>query len=393
MYYTITCDNNIIYDPREMSDIMALNNVKYKQDINSAGSLSFEMEPTHRKYNSLKPLKSLLRLYRDNICIWIGRIVQMKKTFRRTKQITCEGALAFLHDIQIPPVIEWSSGIIVVGTNEYSGTMKSFLTYVLSEYNQSVAESRNIHLGNINTRVEEDGAYAGQPAHIHVKIDEYCSCYDAIFKAQEALGGGYFSIRVNGNNIYLDFDEEIPAKGTKNAIFGINLTDLTEEFSLEESFANCIIPLGKKQDNTGKRVNISSLPSGPISGTTYTKTGIRIYDQESINTYGRQELVVIEDHLSSPSELLIAGRLTLDSCVKPLITISAKFIDMNYINPSNMPVNIFDQINIYSTAHGYITNDTTPLLGFELDLNNPSNNKYTISMKRTTTLIDYFLKK
>lgn len=381
MYYTITCDNNIIYDPREMSDIMALNNVKYKQDVNSAGSLSFEMEPTHREYASIKPLKSLLRLYRDNICIWIGRMVQMKKTFRRTKQITCEGALAFLHDIQIPPV------------NEYSGgTMKSFLTYVLSKYNQSVAESRNIHLGNINTRVEEDGAYAGQPAHIYVKIDEYCSCYDAIFKAQEALGAGYFSIRVSGNNIYLDFDEEMPVKGTKNAIFGVNLTDLTEEFSIE-SFANCIIPLGKKNDDTGKRANISSLPDGPISGTTYTKTGIRIYDQESINTYGRQELAVQYDYLSSPLELKIAGRATLDSYVNPLITISAKFIDMNYINASNTPVDIFDQINIYSTVHGYITNNTTPLLGFELDLNKPSNNKYTISMKRTTTLIDYFLKK
>ena len=79
MYYTITCDNNIIYDPRAMSDIMALNNVKYKQDVNSAGSLSFEMEPTHRKYNSIKPLKSLLRLYRDNICIWVGRMVQLNK--------------------------------------------------------------------------------------------------------------------------------------------------------------------------------------------------------------------------------------------------------------------------------------------------------------------------
>lgn len=97
--------------------------------------------------------------------------------------------------------------------------------------------------------------------------------------------------------------------------------------------------------------------------------------------------------MSSPLGLLIAGRITLDSYVNPLITISAKFIDMNYINPSNMPVDIFDQINIYSTAHGYITNDTTPLLGFELDLNKPSNNKYTISMRRTTTLIDYFLKK
>lgn len=381
MYYTITCDNNIIYDPREMSDMMALNNVKYKQDVNSAGSLSFEMEPTHREYASIKPLKSLLRLYRDNICIWIGRMVQMKKTFRRTKQITCEGALAFLHDIQIPPVIGYTGG-----------TMESFLTYVLSEYNQSVAESRNIHLGNINTRVEEDGAYAGQPAHIYVTIDEYCSCYDAIFKAQEALGGGYFSIRVSGNNIYLDFDEEMPVKGTKNAIFGVNLTDLTEEFSIE-SFANCIIPLGKKNDDTGKRANISSFPDGPISGTTYTKTGIRIYDQESINTYGRQEQVAIQDDLSSPLELSILGRVTLDSYVNPLITISAKFIDMNYINASNTPVDIFDQINIYSTVHGYITNNTTPLLGFELDLNKPSNNKYTISMKRTTTLIDYFLKK
>lgn len=381
MYYTITCDNNIIYDPREMSDIMALNNVKYKQDVNSAGSLSFEMEPTHREYASIKPLKSLLRLYRDNICIWVGRMVQMKKTFRRTKQITCEGALAFLHDIQIPPVIGYTGG-----------TMESFLTHVLSKYNQSVAESRNIHLGNVNTRVEEDGPYAGKPAHIYVKTDEYCSCYDAIFKAQEALGGGYFSIRVSGNNIYLDFDEEMPVKGTKNAIFGVNLTDLTEEFSIE-SFANCIIPLGKKNDDTGKRANISSFPNGPISGTTYTKTGVRIYDQESVNTYGWQEQVAIQDDLSSPLALSILGRVTLDSYVNPLITISAKFIDMNYINASNTPVDIFDQINIYSTVHGYITNNTTPLLGFELDLNKPSNNKYTISMKRTTTLIDYFLKK
>lgn len=382
MYYTITCDNNIIYDPREMSDNMALNNVKYKQDVNSAGSLSFEIEPTHREYASIKPLKSLLRLYRDNVCIWIGRMVQMKKTFRRTKQITCEGALAFLHDIQIPPVSKDSSG----------GTMESFLARVLSVYNPKVAESRNIHLGNINTRVEEDGAYAGQPAHIYVKMDEYGSCYDAIFKAQEALGGGYFSIRLNGNNIYLDFDEEMPVKGTKSAIFGINLTDLTEEFSIE-SFANSIIPLGKKNDDTGKRANISSLPDGPISGTTYTKTGVRIYDQESVNTYGRQELAVIQDYLLSPLDLSRLGRATLDSYVNPLITISAKFIDMNYINASNAPVDIFDQINIYSTAHGYITNVTTPLLGFELDLNKPSNNKYTISMKRTTTLIDYFLKK
>lgn len=383
MRYRIYCDDVLIYDPRTMTDDLTVSKPKLKLEPNVAGCLSFDIAPNHPHYRYIFPFRSIIDVYRDDTCIWRGRVIEDKTAFDRSQSKTCEGALAFLNDIQYPPRPS-STRVMPIGDATHPNDEGyGWLNSILYHYNAHALESRKIYLGNVN----DDPSRT-----INYKPHGYKSCMEILTDIL-ASANGYIRIRIGSDKkTYLDYDYDMPGNNTKHARFGINLLDLTKEAHIE-GFANAIIPLGAPiNDNDYDRINISSLSDGPIGNTGYKKDGLYILDETSIETFGRFEVAVNWDDITAVGDLEALGCYYLAAATSQTMKIDASFIDMNYIDPSQSPVDLYDPISIFSIPHDYTSGSTTPLVGLELDLSDPSNNKYSISKNRAMTMTDYILR-
>ena len=371
MIYKILCDGNLIHNPQSMMDELALNNIKLNLEINAAGSLSFDMERSHYYYDSLYLFRSVIDVYRDNECIWRGRIISDSETFTGKKTITCEGALAFLNDIQYP------------GTSTYTrATISQHLTRLLDAYNTNVDTSKKIYLGNVVT----DGTDS-----ILFEPYDYMSCMDRLSMILDKAGG-YIRIRIENGICYMDYDYDIPDSQEKTIKFGVNLLDLKKESKIE-NFANAVLPLGRTTDEDGLiRMDISNVQDGRISNTPYTKSGLYVLDEDSIALFGRIERCMVWKEANSPSILVMAACGELEDITTLPIEIETSFIDMSYIDPTNTPINLLDYAVVISENHQYINDEAIPILAMELDLNDPANNKYTVTTTRDLTLVEYILR-
>ena len=133
------------------------------------------------------------------------------------------------------------------------------------------------------------------------------------------------------------------------------------------------------------------MPDGQIADTPYTKSGLYILDTDSISIFGRIETSKIYDDVKLAYVLRDMGCNELDDISALPIEIETQFIDMNYIDPTKEPINLLDSAIVLSPNHAYIDGETIPILAMELDLNNPSNNKYTVSKSRSLSMIEYIL--
>lgn len=379
MFYSIYCDGELIYNPRVLSDSLVLRDVKLKMEVNSAGSLAFKIDKFHPMASYIFPFRSVIDVYRDDVCIWRGRVLEDKIDFNGASNKKCEGALAFLNDIMYP------------AADGAYGHVDDWIHSILTRYNTYAATPRKIYEGviNVSPNVEEN--------RISIKGHDYTSCWD-IMKEVLDESGGYGRIRIaQDGKAYFDFDYQLPELETKDVRFGVNLLDLKKELHIEE-FANAIVPLGTLKQNAANdydRVDISNFSDGQIGNSGYVKDGVYVVDQDSVNIFGRFETSVIFDKFTETDieTLVYAGCNYLALTAEQTMQIDASFIDMNYIDPTYNPVNIFDAVRIFSIPHDYTSGDTIPLLGFEIDLNKPTNNKYTISKTRSMTMIDYILKR
>lgn len=372
MLYKILCDGNLIHNPQSMMDELALNNIKLNLEINAAGSLSFDMERSHYYYDSLYLFRSVIDVYRDNECIWRGRIISESETFTGKKTITCEGVLAFLNDIQYP------------GPSTYPRTtIRQHLTRLLDVYNTNVDRSKKIYLGNVVPGAIDDT--------IILEATDYMSCMDRLSTILDRVGG-YIRIRIENGICYMDYDYDIPDSQEKTIKFGVNLLDLKKESKIE-NFANAILPLGPTTHEGGLiRMDISNVQDGSISNTPYTKSGLYVLDEDSIALFGRIERCMVWEEANSPSKLVSLSCGELEEIATLPIEIETSFIDMNYIDPTNTPINLLDYAVVISENHQYINDEAIPILAMELDLNDPANNKYTVTTTRDLTMVEYILR-
>ena len=94
--WQITCDQYVLYDDRH--DLLRVLNPKLSLEVNTVGSLNFQIYESHPFFNEIKKLSSIVKVYRKNKLMFRGRVLEDKKDFNNAKQVDCEGELAFLLD-------------------------------------------------------------------------------------------------------------------------------------------------------------------------------------------------------------------------------------------------------------------------------------------------------
>lgn len=75
----------------------------YSAEMNSAGSCSFRIPPSHPYYSEIRPLITEVIVVEIDNVVWFGRVLSMRREWNNVLDVTCEGGLGFLNDSVIAP--------------------------------------------------------------------------------------------------------------------------------------------------------------------------------------------------------------------------------------------------------------------------------------------------
>ena len=231
---------------------------------NAAGSFTCKIPKGNSIYGSIEPMTTSIRITRDGSWLWTGRVLTIKKDFWLNKEITAEGALAFLNDVALPQQ-KWSNI-----------TTANFVQDLLRIHNDHVPTSRQIHAGAISTSTS-----SGNP----IGLRDYISNGESPLKHISTLAedwGLHMRIREvqediipegsPGGILYLDLrtDNQLPTS-SQQIDFGKNLLDYVDETDWSD-LITVLHPLGAELETNVKTGDEEHLDKLTISGQTPSDT-------------------------------------------------------------------------------------------------------------------------
>ena len=188
---------------------------------------------------------------------------------------------------------------------------------------------------------------------------------------------GYLRVRHDGNIRYLDYVKQYGNVSNQVIRFGENLLDL-KKYSKAEDIKTAIIPVGKD--------NVTITTANGHNGTDY------VYSQDAVDLYGWIYDKVDFSEVYDPDKLLEEANKYLQKCINLAITIELTAVDLHMIDVDINAIRLGDLVPCISTQHGIMSTfgnpDTYYLVSkYELDLENPANNKITLG-RTISTLTD-----
>lgn len=345
--FTILSDGNTMYAPTLIESGYVVTSPKLTKEVNKAGSLEFTLPATNPAYSDYSKMKSLLTVEEDETEIWRGRVSSDERDFYSNKTIFAEGELAFLNDVPYPPYDHSSNGV----------TVQSYLSELLTYYNNHCSSYRKILLGTVN------GAESSW--RVTAKSEEWSNILNNISENVVEQFGGYFITRRDetANVTYLDYYNNQSNLSLQEIRFGENLLDLTENIDASEVYTQ-IIPLGKSDQN-GNRVDITSVNNG--NNALRSTTGE--------NLFGIITKVVTFDDVEDPSELKSLGQAQLDKAISEATVISISAADLHRLGVDTDAIDVGQYVRVVSPPHKI--DDHYLCTKIAIDMEDPGNSQYT----------------
>ncbi len=356
MFY-IYANGQSIYQPPEEN--CTLISPRLTLEMGKAGSLEFSVPPTHKAYNELRQLKTLVTVELDDVEIFRGRILSNERDFNNVRKIYCEGDLAYLVDT-------------VQKSEKYNGTTHDLFRKIVAAHNARVETDKQFTVGQITienrsiiltgqsdqTEDPDTGDFDYKQIAINSISNEWKTTYDYIETCLIDYCGGYLRTRRVGNTTYLDLIADYGNKAPQEIEFGVNMLDLTEEASAEELFT-VLIPLGDEN------LTIESVNNGSDE----------LVDTAGVAAYGRIVKTQVFDNVNQASTLLENGRRFLASHANIPVTITVRAVDMHLVERGIREIYVGDVVHVNSYPHSIVQDLTCTKL--EYDIENPANNTYT----------------
>ncbi len=325
--YQITCDGLILHDVRLETDYRVIS-PKCKLKMNTTGTLTFQIAPTHPYYSQIQKLKSEITLTQDGEWIFTGRVLNDEKDFDNIKTVECEGELAYLLDSNQRQA-------------EYHDlSVSGYFTTLINKHNAAVPEQKKqFTVGIVNVQDNNDSLY---------RYSNYENTWNTIKdKLINRLGGYIRSRHLNGVR-YIDYITDYGNVNDQVINFGENLLDL-KQYIKGENIATAIIPLGatiegedQSDSAVQKRVTIESVNDGKDY----------VFDQDAVDLYGWVYDTVIFDAVTVPANLLRKGQETLAERKKLTLEIQLNAVDLHLLNVDIEKIKLGDKIRVISKPHG-----------------------------------------
>ena len=320
--YTITAGGITIYTPGQtgvLSPTLSLGR-------NKAGGLTFILCPGASGYDEIQMLKMPVECYRDDKCIFYGRMIGCQKDDYNCKTITCEGALSFLHDVPCDPFSLNLEGEDVV---------EQMLSFLLDMYNAKADAWKRIVLGTVTVH-EPTNALNRYTREVNTDM------FEAITnKTCDSPLGGVLQTRREHGVTYLDYLADSDLVSTQGIEFGKNLLSVAQEQNAENLFT-IIVPYGNENEETGERVTIESINDG----RNYIESA------EGIEKYGGIWKVVEYEGVASPEVLYRRAQADLAIGITGPIAFTVNAVDLNLIDKTIEPIRCGYLIPIVSDPHG-----------------------------------------
>lgn len=207
-YYRVLLDGIDIYDPTQLP--LTFTAPRVVCGLSDAGSFDFVMPKGHIFYDNAIPYGSTIEVFEDGQSIFYGRPTLPKIDFYGNKQVHCEGALAFLNDVIVPP-IKVSGGAKI--------TMKEYIEILFEHYNKTCRrEDRKLILGTVNLASDQEAKH----------IWNYETCFDILKQGILPYTGSYTVTRRALGVTYIDFVYRFNSLINQPIKLASNLLDMTK---------------------------------------------------------------------------------------------------------------------------------------------------------------------
>lgn len=378
--FSVYANGQLIYFPLE--EDLVINSPKLNLEMGKAGSFQFGLPPTHRYYNLLQNLKTIITVEYDGVEIFRGRVLTMNRGFNNIRQVVCEGDLAYLVD-------SVQKGV------KYKGGTHALFRQIIANHNSRVEDSKKFTVGNI-TVLDKDVIISGSSDTItkyettkfdyeqivlNSIVDDWMTTYDYIQDTIIEYCGGYLRTRRVGDTTYIDLLKDYGQTSIQKIEFGTNLIDLSEEVKSEDLYT-VLIPLGEDNLTISKLKEVHEVREGPSGDLIYYTSGDEIIDVRGVAQYGRIVKTHTFDSVNNVETLVENGFDLLRNHENMPITFTIKAVDMHMVDGSNGAIYVGDKVYLNSIPHSLTQYLTCTKI--EYDMNNPANNTYTFGNPKQT---------
>lgn len=347
--YKIFINNHQLYIPLYIGMGYVVINPTISLELNTAGSMRFTVPYNHPAYGEVIPLSGDIEAYEDDDMLFSGRIIDVTRDFNNQKAVVCEGNLARLNDAILRPY-------------SYTGTVAGYVTYLIGQYN--AVSNWPIAVGNITVTDPNDT--------IVRENNNYPTVWEEVSDKLLKLLGGYVSLRKENGVWYFDYTADSGVNGDQIIRFGVNLIDLDDSLTGEETFTR-VVPLGAVVDeDTGERLTIKSVNGG----LDYLE------DQDAVDSYGVIERVVEWDDVTQAANLKTKAQAVLDDAVTQQQSITLSAVDLYDLGYDEARFRVGNKYMVQSTPHGISAR--FPLVKATINIQNPSSSVYVFGRTQKT---------
>lgn len=325
--YQVFLDEHVLYIPGD--DEAVLIDPVLELALGKSGTFSARVPKINPLYEKLKALDSTVRVERDGVALFYGRILSVERDFYGTKSITCEGELAFLLDSVQEP------------SEFHDVSPRAFLEMLIAKHNNQMAKdgahNKRFTVGQVTVTDPNDSLY---------RYTNWETTLDAITDKLVKRLGGFLRVRHVGEIRYLDYLAESDNTNTQVIEFGENLLDYTDTL-LAEDIATRVIPLGK-------RLETPSIAALEEYTTIKSVNGGKTYVESpsSIQNFGIVTKTVSFENVSVPANLKKKAEKYLKDSQFADVTLTLTAVDLHLVHADMEAMKIGDRIRVISPPHG-----------------------------------------
>lgn len=353
-YNPITSETKLIYSPILAQKTYVLNKVLLSEEVNKAASLSMIVPNINANKGFLTALKPEVKVYRDSKRIFRGRVISSSTDFLQTREIKCEGELAYLRDAVLRP------------DETHTGTVAAYFAYMVGRYNAKVDAYKRFRVGSVTVTGETKKRSNDQyPDFLSELTEKLLNEYGGAFRVRCVVQNG---AEVN----YIDYLQDAGGTGAagdetdgKQTIrFAKNLLEIVAEENATPTFT-ALVPLGALENKA--RLTIKSVNGGADYLENATATA----------KYGRIEAVKTYDTIKDAAALKTAGQADLAKATGVTASLEVKAVDLFIVNEAEEPLIVGKKYRVLTAPNVPAITEKVRLNRAEIDLLSSNKSVYT----------------
>ena len=351
----------------------------YHRERNTCGTLSFTVDPSCPAYNELAEFSGIVNLKFNDDVLFLARIFSITTHMDGTKDVECEGLLAYLNDSVIPPYV-FDKDYHIGGKRDkgVTPTLKKFIEDLLDYHNSQMTADQCIYLSEFYSDAELLEKY------VIYENTAFSSAWgelaDKVLEPYGAIVNYWYNDQTLQREIAIAKASSAATNPVQTLKRGVNLKD----YSVYKDFlelATGLYPLSHYYDDNGvsHTIDISSY----TGGTKFITTG-------AANTYGRINRLVEYDGITNAETLYAAANSRLNLTTSPPPVVNIEMIDLCALGKANVPLRIENYVKIEDPKLvSLIGKDKLPLIAFDVDLKDPTNGSYTFNANQKSYVAKY----